>query len=121
MHDPIHIPGHAGLSLEFPAKSPAVDRADRVCGHYIAALVAAKQQGARSRLTESMRLGLLHYAQCMRNHGIPMLDPDQYGILNLGRVPGIASIGRYNPVFRHADEACKSLLPAGVRDNGSGP
>jgi hypothetical protein len=57
----------------------------------------------------------------MREHGIPMLDPDQYGGLNLGRVRGISPVGRYTPVFRHGDQACRSLLPAGVRDNGSGP
>lgn len=119
--DPVHRPGHTGLSLNFPAPSPAVTRADRACGHYIAALVAAKEQGARARQSDSFRLHLLHYAQCMRQHGIPMLDPDQFGSLNLGHDPGISPVGRYTPVFRHADQACRSLLPAGVRDNGSGP
>jgi len=121
--DPIHILGHTGLSLaNLPyTKSPAFVRADRTCGHYIAAIVAAKEQGARSRLTEAIRLGLLHYAQCMREHGIPMLDPDQFGGLSLGGVPGISPVGRYTPVFRHADEACRPQLPTGVRDTGSGP
>ena len=50
-----------------------------------------------------------------------MLDPDQFGTLNLGNVRGIGAVGRYTPLFRHADQACRSLLPAGVRDNGTGP
>jgi hypothetical protein len=120
--DPTHIPGHNGLSLNISGgKTPAFQRADRSCGRYIASLVALKEQGARATLTESRRLGLVHYAECMRQHGIPMLDPDQFGTLNLGNVPGISAVGRYTPVFRHADQACRSLLPAGVRDNGSGP
>lgn len=120
--DPRHIPGHTGLSLNISgSKTPAFRRADNSCGHYIASLVAAKEQGARATLTESRRLGLVHYAECMRQHGIPMLDPDQFGVLNRGNVPGISDVGRYTPVFRHADQACRSLLPAGVRAHGSGP
>jgi hypothetical protein len=119
--DPVHIPGHTGLSLNISPRLPAFIRADRFCGHYIAPIVAAKERGAQAQLTETRRLGLVHYAQCMRQHGIPMLDPDQFGQLSLGNVAGISPVSRYTPVFHHADQACRSLLPAGVRDNGSGP
>jgi hypothetical protein len=58
----------------------------------------------------------------MRAHDIPMLDPDRFGDLNLGNPPGISSdFGRYSPQFRSADTACRHLLPAGVRDDGTGP
>jgi hypothetical protein len=51
-----------------------------------------------------------------------MLDPGPQGQLNLGDVPGITSeFGRYSPQFRAADSACRHLLPAGVRDDGTGP
>lgn len=128
MGDPYHRSGHAGLTLDLPTKTPATVRAYASCEHLIAAVLAIKDAGLRAR-TNAMsyqqrrahQLGLLRYAQCMREHGVPMLDPDANGNLNLGSVPGIASVGRYTPVFRHADRACRSLLPADVRDNGTGP
>lgn len=65
---------------------------------------------------------LITYARCMRGHDISMLDPTSYGALNLGPVPGITNdFGRYSPQFRAADAACRHLLPAGVRDDGTGP
>ena len=65
---------------------------------------------------------LTGYARCMRAHDIPMLDPDRFGDLNLGSPPGVSSdFGRYSPQFRAADTACRHLLPAGVRANGTGP
>jgi hypothetical protein len=58
----------------------------------------------------------------MRSHDINMLDPTPLGELNLGHVPGITSdFGRYSPQFRAADAACRHFLPAGVRDDGTGP
>jgi len=128
MSDPYHRAGHAGLTLDFPTKTPPVIRAYSHCGHLIASVVAMKEAGMAARQNQmsaaqatARHLGLLHYAQCMRAHGIPMLDPDQNGNLNLGNVPGIAGVGRYTPLFRRADHSCRSLLPAGVRDNGTGP
>lgn len=125
MSDPYHRAGHSGLTLDLPPKTPASERADARCGHIIASLIARKEAGAAAhagiRATPAGHLALLHYAECMRSHAIPMLDPDANGNLNLGNVPGAADVGRYTPLFLHADHACRHLLPAGVRDNGSGP
>jgi hypothetical protein len=58
----------------------------------------------------------------MRGRNIDMLDPTPQGQLNLGHVPGITdNFGRYSPQFRAADATCRHLLPAGVRDDGTGP
>lgn len=128
MSDPYHRAGHAGLTLDFPTKTPPVIRAYSHCEYLIASILAMKAAGLSARQsqlspqqTTARHLGLLHYAQCMRAHGIPMLDPDQNGNLDLGNVPGIASVGRYTPLFRRADHSCRSVLPAGVTDNGTGP
>lgn len=128
MSDPYHRAGHTGLTLDMPTKTPAMLRAYGKCGHLIASIVAMKEAGQQARQNgmtaqqaTARHLGLLHYAQCMRSHGIPMLDPDANGNLNLGNVPGIAAVGRYTRLFRRADHACRSLLPPGVSDNGSGP
>lgn len=128
MSDPFHRAGHSGLTLALPPKVPATIRAYGHCNHYIQSVIAMKEAGQASRQSQlspqqatARHLGLLHYAQCMRSHGIPMLDPNAQDILNLGNVPGIAGVGRYTPQFRHADHVCRSLLPAGVADNGTGP
>jgi hypothetical protein len=128
MGDPYHRAGHAGLTLELPEKVPATIRAYRSCGHLIASVMAMKAAAMQSRQNAlsyrqraAQHLGLVHYAQCMRAHGIGMLDPDANGNLDLGNVPGIAAVGRYTPLFRRADHACRSLLPAGLSDNGTGP
>lgn len=119
--DPRQLPGHSGLSFEMPADTPANHLALTACNHFIAKEVAAKEAGASRELAQWLPL-LVHYASCMRNHDIPMLDPGPQGQLNLGNVPGVSSdFGRYSPQFRSADAACRHLLPHGIRDNGTGP
>jgi hypothetical protein len=121
MPDPFHRPGHAGLSIDMPSRGPATNGAYAVCNHYIQANITAKQAGAAAQAAPHLA-ALTRYAQCMRSHDIPMLDPTQLGELNLGHVPGITSdFGRYSPQFRAADAACRHFLPAGVRDDGTGP
>lgn len=128
MRDPYHRAGHSGLTLDFPVQTPANVRAGKSCGNLIAAIVAQKMAAVRAgadgvsyRRRAAVHLGLLHYARCMRAHAIPMLDPDAYGNLNLGNVPGSADVGRYTPLFRRSDRSCRRYLPAGVSDNGTGP
>jgi hypothetical protein len=121
MSDPFHRPGHAGLSIDMPTRDAATSAAYGACTHFISKIIAAKQAGAASRAVADLP-ALTRYAQCMRSHDIPMLDPTADGELNLGNVPGINSdFGRYSPQFRAADSACRHLLPAGVNDDGTGP
>ena len=119
--DPVHRPGHAGLSIDMPSRGPATSAAYAACIHFIQANIEAKQAGAAARAAPHLA-ALTRYAQCMRSHDINMLDPTPLGELNLGHVPGITSdFGRYSPQFRAADAACRHFLPAGVRDDGTGP
>jgi hypothetical protein len=119
--DPVHRPGHTGLSLEMPTPSPANRPALAACNHFLAGVEAMKAAGARTELARWLP-SLIRYASCMRSHDIPMLDPGPQGQLNLGNVPGISSdFGRYSPQFRAADAACRHLLPHGVHDDGTGP
>ena len=112
----------AGLSISLPAPGPAVTAATKSCGHFLARLIALKEAHAAAAITPAIRLALVHYAECMRQHDVSMLDPDRVGSLNLGNVPGISNgFGRYTPQFAAADHVCRNLLPPGVRDNGSGP
>jgi len=121
MPDPSHRPGHAGLTIDLPTRDSATSSAYAACTHFIAAIIQAKSAGAAAR-PASYLAALTRYAQCMRSHDVNMLDPTTQGELDLGNVPGITSdFGRYSPQFRAADAACRHLLPAGVRDDGSGP
>jgi len=121
MSDPVHRPGHAGLSIDMPSRAPANSAAYAACIHFIQANIEAKQSAAAAQAAPHLA-ALTRYAQCMRSHDINMLDPTPQGSLNLGNVPGITSdYGRYSPQFRAADAACRHFLPAGIRDDGTGP
>ena len=120
MSDPVHVPGHAGLSIDLPTQDSASQTAYSACNHFIQALKEAK--GAAAAQAAPHLEALTNYASCMRSHDIDMLDPTPQGQLNLGNVPGISDdFGRYSPQFRAADSACRHLLPAGVHDDGTGP
>jgi hypothetical protein len=119
--DPSHRPGHQGLSIDIPPRTQQNAAALDACNHLIAPVAAAKQAGAASQAARDTP-ALTRYAQCMRAHDIAMLDPDSFGDLNLGRVPGIDNdFGRYSPQFRNADRTCRHLLPPDVHDDGTGP
>ena len=121
MSDPSHRPGHQGLSIDLPTRDSSTHAAYAACNHFIARVEQAKAAGASTGAASNLQ-ALTNYAQCMRSHDIDMLDPTPQGQLNLGNVPGITSdFGRYSPQFRAADAACRHLLPAGVRDDGTGP
>jgi len=121
MSDPFHRPGHQGLSIDLPEQGPATRTAYQACIHFIEPIIQMKQAASAARAAPQMA-ALTRYARCMRGHDINMLDPTPQGELNLGRVPGMTSnFGRYSPQFRAADSACRHLLPAGVRDDGTGP
>jgi hypothetical protein len=106
-----------------PEQGPVTNAAYSVCGHILQPIIQMKMAN-QPAIPASNRLGLIHYAECMRTRGVPMLDPDRYGSLNLGNVPGIANgPGRYTPQFRFADQFCRHFLPASAArgDNGTGP
>ena len=121
MSDPVHRPGHAGLSIDMPERGPATSAAYAACIRFMQPIINAKGAAAAAEAAPHLA-ALTRYAQCMRSRDISMLDPTPQGSLNLGHVPGITSdYGRYSPQVRAADEACRHFLPAGVRDDGTGP
>jgi hypothetical protein len=120
MSDPVHRPGHAGLSIDMPPQDATTRTAYAACNHFIAPIVQMKNAGAAAQAAPHLA-ALTRYAECMRAHDIPLLDPNQQGEVDMGRLPGMLDVGRYSPQFRTADAACRHLLPAGVTDDGSGP
>jgi len=121
MPDPVHVPGHSGLSLEIPPQTAVTRPARTACTHFIQPIIGMKDAGAAAQAVPQLA-ALTRYAQCMRGHDIAMLDPTIEGQPNLGTVPGVSGdFGRYSPQFRAADRACRHFLPAGVHDDGTGP
>jgi hypothetical protein len=126
--DPTQRPGHDGLSLEFPPdfdQSSGPDKAaNDACQHFIQPVIDMKTRNVEAQLTPAKLQALLAYSRCMRDHQIPVLDPDPAdGHIEFGSVPGLPDPpgGRRDPLFAAADGACKSLLPAGTPDDGTGP
>jgi hypothetical protein len=118
MADPVHLPGHQGLSLVTSATPPPSRAATAACTHFLQPVIQQKN----AAMTPARIAALTSYARCMRSHDIAMLDPTSTGELSLGTVPGISSdFGRNSPQFRGADAACRHLLPAGIHDDGTGP
>jgi hypothetical protein len=118
---PFHRAGHQGLTVDIPSPTASNAPAIAACNHFLAKEFSQKNAGRQAELTRWLP-ALTHYAECMRSHGIAMLDPDSQGLLNLGNVPGITGdFGRYSQQFRSADSACRHLLPEGVHDDGTGP
>lgn len=121
--DPVHRPGHSGLSLSIPdAGTPGFAAADAACRHLLVPVLAMKGAG-RGQPTAAAMTALIAYSRCMRAHDIPLLEPaPSDGHISLGTVAGINNrVGRQDPQFQSADAACRHLLPAGVADDGTGP
>jgi hypothetical protein len=128
-YDPVPdtTPGHAGLTMQLPSRTASNGAAFDACIHFMKISDGGNGSGG-SAMSAAQLAARTNYARCMRSHDIAMLDPDPYGDLGLGKVPGINNgFGRYSPQFRAADSACRHLLPAGTNDNrighryGNGP
>jgi hypothetical protein len=60
----------------------------------------------------SKKKSALAYSKCMRSHGVhDFPDPNSTGEIAVSGGPG-SDLGPDSPVFRRADQACKSLMPA---------
>jgi hypothetical protein len=82
-------------------------------------VIAAGCGGSKSPSGGSSILGKFEaYATCMRSHGIhdfpdPTTSPGGGVSFQINGGPG-SDLGRNKPSFEAADQACKSLLPAGA-------
>ena len=118
----IDVPDPRPGAFQIPgATDPITTAAMRACQHWLPSLDPSSGVRPNANLAAELP-GLIAYARCMRGRDIAMLDPNSFGALNLGQVPGITNdFGRHSPQFRAADAACRHLLPAGVHDDGTGP
>jgi hypothetical protein len=65
---------------------------------------------------EAMR----EYAQCMRDHGVDMPDPDPNGGPMVIGGSGGPKVTPDDPTFQAAQEACQSKLPGAITQKGGG-
>jgi hypothetical protein len=87
-------------------------------------VIDAKRNAVTSSLTPEKLQALIAYSRCMRDHQIPLLDPDPTdGHISFGTVAGLSEpdLGRRDPRFAQADAACRNVLPTGTPDDGTGP
>jgi len=93
------------------------------CGGSNGPAAAGSGPGTGSRTSVSTssssraRAQMLAYARCMRSHGVsdfpdPTPSPGGGAGFQINGGPG-SDLGRDNPRFEAADEACRSLLPGG--------
>lgn len=81
-----------------------------------AAMQACKDKlpngGTPPSLDPQQQEQLRAYAQCMRDHGVDMPDPDPNGRLTITGSGGTGpKMGPDDPTFKAADQACQDKLP----------
>jgi hypothetical protein len=108
MPDPMHRPGHTGLSLELPtgaSASAAFRTAQQSCQHLLANTpMGQKMAFANSPALLDFNLQLAH---CLRAHGIDAPDPTP----EHPDPEGIGRAARATPAFQSADRSCRQQIP----------
>ncbi|HWF72653.1 MAG TPA: hypothetical protein VG186_04865 [Solirubrobacteraceae bacterium] len=109
--DPTHGPGGEGFSINtaqgsstltvngIPFSGPAFTAAEKTC----------KLFGGGSGpppISESQKIALFHFAQCMRKNGVPNYPDPVFGPDGgIGR-PGVPGLSKNSPAVQHAATAC---------------
>jgi hypothetical protein len=68
--------------------------------------------GAASQASPQTSAKIAKFAQCMRSHGVSKFPDPVGGRLELKSTPG-SGLDPNSPQFKSAQDACKSLMPAG--------
>jgi hypothetical protein len=92
-----------GGSIRHLDGSPAGAKAMQACGSKLSAL----RENFSPEHQQEMQDAVLKYAQCMRENGYQMADPDFSGGGAAGGLRPLAGINRNDPAFKKADEVCR--------------
>ncbi|PSL56309.1 hypothetical protein B0I31_10358 [Saccharothrix carnea] len=93
--------GKSGGFGKVDRTDPDFDRAREACRAFLPG------GGDLSELDPEKLEQLRVFAQCMRDNGVDVPDPDPNG----GKLSGLGSIDRNSPAFRAALDACREKLP----------
>lgn len=118
-------PGEEGIVMLAPSENVNEEKqraAEEACNHLLPDLGAPSEEDQTD-----MEDALLGFAQCMRDHGVDMPDPqfdttgDGEFSIGLGEEGGRApAIDPEDPDFQAAQEACGDLLPGFGEAPGGG-
>jgi hypothetical protein len=121
--DPDTAGGSAGGPVRITASGPpeGMDAAMEACKDKL------PNGGTPPSLDPQQQEQLRAFAQCMRDHGVDMPDPDpNSGALRItrGGGPNSSGMGPDNPTFQAAQQACQDKLPGNnggtTTQNGAG-
>jgi hypothetical protein len=115
-----------GMRITQDGSGPSIEEAQETCGE----IPAPPGGGGGQRDESELEDAALEYAQCMRDHGVDMPDPEvDGGRVTFGGGPGSGGGGggggpmnQDDPAFQEAQEACEDLLgrPGGRAAGSSG-
>jgi hypothetical protein len=114
------VPGYPDPKVSIHGNGVGVAVAAKPGPHFTSAQQACRKllpgggprEGANRELSSQEQSQVLKLAACMRTHGEPNLpDPTFSG----GGVHLPESINTHAPVFKSAEQACQSLIPARLR------
>lgn len=97
-----------------PQDKGKLDVAQKACQHFIDSVVQGRARDMDPAQAAKARDRALKFAQCMREHGIDMPDPE---FASSGRVTQKVSGNPNDPKFQQAQNACAKDMPGG----GKGP
>ena len=104
--------GPAGEGAEEgPISSAELDQmmaANEACQHFLEGVVQEFEMPDMSEMQDQM----LAFAQCMREHGVDMPDPEfsEDGAFTIVGGPGDTGMDPGDPTFRAANEACNEIF-----------
>ena len=97
-----------------PGQEATMQAAQKACSQYAP---GAGGKGAGPGISKQDQAKLLKFTQCMRQHGVPMADPDFSGGGVKMAIGGSARVA--DAKVKAAQQACAKLMPAGMGDGPS--
>ena len=96
---------------EGPISSAELDQmmaANEACNHFLEGVIQEFERPDMSEMQDQM----LAFAQCMRDHGVDMPDPEfsEDGAVTIFGGPGDPGMDPGDPAFREASEACNEIF-----------
>jgi hypothetical protein len=95
-----------------------MEEADKACRHLLEGMVQEFEMPDMSAVQDQM----LAFAQCMRDHGVDMPDPEfsEDGAVTVFGEPGEPGLDPSDPTFQAAQQACQEIFGGGPVVIGGG-
>ena len=100
MPDPVTDNGRLAISIPRGTNPATLEAAQKACRQYL------PNGGVPPSMSPQQLAQLRKYAECMRQHGVDMPDPDPAG----GGLR-LKNVNPDSPAFKAAEQACRALNP----------